>query len=120
MPGPTMPYQTRVMAPGEGRVFVWDFANFPELLAGATIVSAVVTGPGGTPLVGLTAGTPVVLTAAAVVDSAGNTVAAGKGVSCALFAPSSAGEDEVVECKATLSNGATPVVQGKVVFRNAI
>ncbi len=129
MAGATMPVQTRVLAPGEARIFVFDFSNFPELLdedAGgnavtpATIVSAVVTGPGGTPLTGVTAGTPCVLTEDAIVDAAGNTVPAGKGVCCALFAPSTPGDDVIVECAATLSNGTKAKVQGKIAFRNAV
>lgn len=123
-----MPYLTRVLAPGESRVFVFAFDDFPELLdedidgnavVSATIASAVVTGPGGTPLTGVTAGTPCVLAAATIVDSKGTVVKAGKGVCCALFAPSSPGDDVVVECKVTLSNGSTPVVQGLIAFRNA-
>jgi hypothetical protein len=46
----------------------------------------------------------------AIVDAQGNTVAAGKGVLCAIFAPSSAGNDYIVECHATLSNGAVVVI----------
>lgn len=113
----TFQYMTRVMAPGEGRVMVYAFDNVPEILSGAAIVSAVVTGPGGTPLQGLTKGTERVLTAAAVVDSLGSTVAAGKGVSCAIFAPSSAGGDYITECHATLDNGVTVVVAGKIAVR---
>jgi hypothetical protein len=128
MPGATMPYQTRVMAPNKGRVFVFDFSDWPELLdedadgtpvTAATIVSAVVTGPGGTPLAGVTAGTPCVLEADAVVDSRGTVVPAGKGVCCPIFSPSAAGDDVVVECCATLDDGSTIEIQGVIAIRNA-
>jgi hypothetical protein len=120
MAGPTVQYQTRVMAPLEARVFVFAFDNVPEILSGATITSATVTGPGGTPLAGVTAGTPAVTTMAEIVDAQGNTVAAGRGVCVAIYAPSSAGQDYIVECRAALSNGATVVVSGKVAVRVAI
>lgn len=129
MAGAAIPYTTLVMSPSEGRLFVFALDNVPELLARdaagnavtpATIASARISGPGNTPLVGVTAGTPTVLAAAAIVDSDGNTVAAGKGVSCAIYAPSSAGGDYIVECRATLSNGAIVVVAGKISVRIAI
>lgn len=115
----TLAYQTRTKTPTEVLSVVFDFANFPELVAGASILSAAVSGPGGASLTGLVAGPPVVLSAAAVIDALGNTVAAGKGVQVAL-AGGTAGADVVVECAATLSTGSVAVVQGKIAVRNAV
>lgn len=112
-------YQTRTKTPDEIVALVFDFTNFPEIVAGATISSAVVSGPGGAPLTGLAAGTPAVLAAAATIDSLGNTVAAGKGVECALSG-GGAGDDVIVQCAATLSTGSKAVVQGKIAVRNAV
>lgn len=109
-------YQTRTKTPTQVLVEVFSFENFPEILNGATIVSAVVTGPGGAALSGITAGTPVVTTQAEVVDSNGTTVPAGEGVRC-TFSGGTAGTDYVVECKATLSDGSAPVVAGKIAVR---
>lgn len=112
-------YVTRTKTPDEVLAVVFDFSNFPEIVAGATISSAVVSGPGRVPLTGLVAGVPSVLTSAAVVDSLGNTVAAGKGVQVAL-AGGGAGDDVIVSCAATLSTGSVATVQGKIAVRNAV
>lgn len=114
----TLDYQTRTKTPTEILAVVFDFTNFPEIVGGATIVSAAVSGPGGSALSGLVAGAPAVLTAAAVIDALGNTVAAGKGVQVAL-AGGGAGDDVLVECAATLSTGSVAVVQGIIAVRNA-
>jgi len=119
MSAASLAYLTRTKTPTEVVLFVFDFTNFPEVVAGATISSAVVSGPGGQALSGLVAGTPAVLSAAAVIDGDGNTVAAGKGVQCTL-AGGSAGSDVLVECAVTLSTGSVAVVQGKVAVRNAV
>ncbi len=119
MSAASLAYLTRTKTPTEIVVFVFDFSTFPEVIAGATITSAVVSGPGGSALSGLVAGTPAVLTAAAIVDADSNTVAAGKGVRCTLSG-GSAGSDVLVECAATLSTGSVAVVQGKVAVRNAV
>lgn len=120
-------YVTRTKTPDEILSVVFDFTNFPELadedaagneLTPPTISSAVVSGPGGAALTGLTAGTPAVLAAAAVIDSQGNTVATGKGVQVALSG-GGAGDDVIVQCAATLSNGSKLVIQGKIAVRNA-
>lgn len=117
--GNAITYVTRTKTPDEILAVVFDFGNFPEVVGGATISSAVVSGPGGAPLTGLVAGVPAVLAAAAVVDAIGGTVAAGKGVEVAL-AGGGAGEDVIVQCAATLSTGSVAVIQGKVAVRNAV
>jgi hypothetical protein len=116
----TLQYQTRVKTPTEALTLVFDFSNFPEVVGGALITQAVVSGPGGAPLAGLVAGPATVLAAPVTVDSLGNTVAVGKGVAVTFFG-GSAGSDVIVECAATLSTGDMPkTIQGKIAVRNAI
>jgi hypothetical protein len=116
--GSTLTYVTRTKAPDEIIAVVFDFSNFPEVVGGATISSAVVSGPGGQSLTGLTAGAPTVLAIAATVDSLGNTVAAGKGVQVAISG-GGIGDDVIIACAATLSTGSIAVIQGKIAVRNA-
>lgn len=115
----SLSYQTRTKTPDQVLAVVFDFTNFPEVVAGATISSAVISGPAGAALTGITAGTPSVLAAAAVIDSQSNTVAAGKGVRVAL-AGGGAGDDVIVQCAATLSTGSIATVQGKIAVRNVV
>ena len=110
-------YQTRTKTPTEAVAFVFSFAEFPEIVGGETVSSAVVTAPGGGAIAGITAGSPSVTTADEVVDADGNTVAAGKGVLC-TFSGGTAGTDYPVECLATFSGGAERAVQGKIAVRN--
>ncbi len=118
--GIALAYQTKTKTPSEALSLVFDFSNFPEVVGGATIASALVTGPGGAPLTGLVAGPPVVLAAATVVDNLGTTVAAGQGVAVTFFG-GGASSDVVVECQATLNVGDAPkCLQAKIAVRNAI
>lgn len=112
-------YQTRTKTPTGIVRYVFSFENFPVMLNGETIVSAVVTAPGGGALSGITAGTPEVTTAVEVVDPQGTTVAAGKGVAVALSG-GTAGTDYGLECLATFSDGSADAVQGKLAVRNLV
>jgi hypothetical protein len=120
MNGVTLAYITKTKTPTEALSLVFDYTNWPEIVGGATVVSAVISGPGGSPLSGLVAGTPAVVAAATVIDHLGNTVAANKGVAVGLFG-GSAGEDVIVECAATFSTGDAPkCIQCKIAIRNAV
>lgn len=111
-------YQTRKKTPTEAFYFVFSFEEFSEIVGGATVSSAVVTGPGGVALSGITAASPgTVLTDDETVDRDGTTVAADKGVK-SLVSGGTAGTDYTLECKATFSDGSIRVVQGVVAVRN--
>ena len=120
MHGISLAYLTKTKTPTEALTVVFDYANWPEIVGGATVASAVITGIGGAALSGLTAGTPTVLAAATVIDQLGTTVAANKGVQVTFFGGSH-GSDVIVECAATFSSGDTPrVIAGKIAVRNAV
>lgn len=112
-----LPAQTRVLTKGGYRKFVFDFSNFPEVAAGASLSNLRVTGPGGAVLTGLSVGTVVVLPAD-FTDSDG-TVPAGEGVRVPLRAGDAAraGTDYVVECWAETPTGDLLAVSGRVAVR---
>lgn len=112
-------YQTRTKTPTEAVAFVFSYEEFPEIVGGETLVSAVVTGPGGAALSGISATSPTVTTQDEVVDSAGTKVLSGKGF-LSTISGGTAGTDYIVECLATFSGGAERAVQGKVSVQNAV
>jgi len=119
MNGVTLAYMTKTKTPAEALSLVFDYSNWPEIVGGAKVLSAVITGAGGVPLTGLVAGTPEVLSVATVVDHLGNTVAANKGARVEFFG-GAAGEDVIVECSAIFDSGPHPRgIQCLIAVRNA-
>lgn len=90
--------------PAENRLYVFDFSDFPEVLAGETLSLPVV--PASSPT-GLTIGTP------AVSAVARGDVPAGQAVEV-MISGGTAGIDYQVEGQATTSGGAKLAVGGVI------
>ncbi len=98
-------YQTRTKTAAEVVVFVFDFSNFPEIVAGETISSTTVPAVSG-----ITIGTPAVLTE----ETDG--VPEGEGVAVTISA-GTVGTDYTVDCRIVTSGGSTRAVRGVVAVR---
>jgi hypothetical protein len=92
---------------GETRAMVFDFSNFPEVVAGETL-----SAPSTPAVAGVTFGTPTVLAAAFTYDEDGAQVASGKGVKVNVTG-GTAGE-YVVRCVVTASGGGTLIVADRL------
>lgn len=92
--------ELQTLVVGSARRFVFDYSNFPEVVAGETL-----SAPAITAVSGLTFGSPAVLAAPFVYDEDGSTVATGKGVSVLVTA--AAAGDYDVTCLVTASGGGT-------------
>ncbi len=85
--------------------YLFDYSNFPEVLAGETLSSPTVTATVGS---GLTIGTPNVT----LVER--DEVAAGEGVEVTISS-GTAGTTYTLECRCTTSGGSQRVVKGQLV-----
>jgi len=96
----------------EVKLYCWSFADEPAVkFDGVTLSSPAIT---ATPT-GLTIGTPSVL-AAVFYNNDGSTVPIGQGV-VALVSGGTAGQDYLLACAVTTSDGQTPVMKGKLGVR---
>lgn len=85
--------------------YLFDFSNFPEVVAGETLSNPTVTVTVGS---GLTVGSPAVTTVER------DEVAAGAGVAVTVSS-GTPGTTYTLECKVTTSGGAQRVVKGEIV-----
>lgn len=97
---------TRRKYANEVRSYVFDFQNFPELIAGQTI-----SAPSVPPVTGLVIGAPAVTTISFNPGEDMEIVPAGKGVSVTVSGGTT-GTSYELACTVTTSGGATLTVHG--------